>query len=72
MQCGTIRKIWFTVGRITMFERKNLQLSVKTCCYERKYRANVRDVHNSGALYSLSSFYGRSENYGNQFMGVNL
>jgi hypothetical protein len=47
-------------------------LSVKTRNYERKYRANMREVDNSAALYSRSYFYGRSENYGNHMYAVSI
>jgi hypothetical protein len=47
-------------------------LSVKTHSYERKYRDNVREVDNSGSLYSRSYFYDRSENYGNHMYAVSI
>jgi hypothetical protein len=46
--------------------------SVKACSYERKYRANVRGVDNSGALYLRSYFHGRSENYGSHMHVVSI
>jgi hypothetical protein len=47
-------------------------LSVKTRSCERKYRANVREVDNSDALYLQSYFYGISEIYGSRMHAVSI
>jgi hypothetical protein len=51
----------YTSRRISRIELKTLVLCIKPLSYERKYRINVREVDNSGLLYSRSYFYGSFE-----------